>query len=111
MPTRTFTIDELADLGVPPDSPGEDDFSDYILADEHIDTLKYTQQRRCVFEDENGDTWAVEYETELDMGDYEVGDGGPDNHGWYGGTVEAVAVEERQVMITQWVEIDEEDEN
>lgn len=30
----------------------------------------------------------------------------PDNHGWYGNTVEAVEVEEREVTVTRWLPID-----
>lgn len=103
MPTRTFTVDELASLGVPPESPDDIEYSDTILADEPVTILKYTQLRRCVFQDEDGDTWAVEYEAPIDTGDFEVGDGVPDGHGWYGDTVTATAVEEREVTVTKWM--------
>jgi hypothetical protein len=100
--TRTFTIAELHALDLPPDEPNKPEyFPDHVLADEFVRTLKYTALRRVIFEDENGDTWAVEYEADLDMGDYEVGDGAPDNHGWFG-DVTATAVEERQVLVTRW---------
>lgn len=105
MPTRTFTIDELADLGVPPGSADDIEYSDTILADEPVTILKYSQLRRCVFAADDGTTWAVEYETRIDMGDYEVDESGPDDHGWHGETVEAIAVEEREVIITKWLPV------
>ncbi|WP_432010174.1 hypothetical protein [Streptomyces cucumeris] len=107
MPTRTFTAAELAAIGVPPDEPQDVQYSDVLLADEHVATLKYTAKRRCIFRaPDDARTYAVEYETRLDTGDYEVGDYAPDDHGWYGGTVEAAEVEERQVTVTQWVPVD-----
>jgi hypothetical protein len=101
MPTRAFTVAELLALGVPPAEPDDVEYSDVLLADEHVTTLKYTQLRRTVFEDD-GRTWAVEYEARLDVGDYEVGDYAPDDHGWWGGTVEAVEVEQRPVTVMRW---------
>lgn len=107
MPTRNFTIDELANLNVPPDDPDEIEYEEYVLADEQTAVLKYTAQRRCVFEaPDDGKTYAVEYQAPIDIGDYEVGGGMPDNHGWYGDTVEAVEVEERQVTVTRWMPVD-----
>lgn len=107
MPTRHFTIAELAALNVPPDDPDEIDYDEHVLADEHVTTLKYTALRRCIFRNpEDGKTYAVEYQAELDTGDYEVGGGMPDNHGWYGDTVEAVEVEEREVTVARWLPID-----
>jgi hypothetical protein len=76
MPTRHFTIAELAALNVPPDDPAYIEYDEHVLADEQVAVLKYTAQRRCVFrapDDER--TYAVEYEAELDTGDYEVGGG------------------------------------
>lgn len=104
-PTRTFTVAELTALGVPPDQPEDIQYSDHLLADEHVTTLKYSQKRRCIFRADDGRTYAVEYEAEVDSGDYEHGPG-PDNHGWYGDTVEAVAVEQRPVTITRWLPIE-----
>ncbi|MEU1800883.1 hypothetical protein [Streptomyces sp. NPDC019937] len=106
MPTRTFTPAALAALGVPPDEPDDIQYSDVLLADEPVTTLKYTAQRRCVFRADDGKTYAVEYEGRLDTGDYEVGDYTPDDHGWYGGTVEAVEVEKRPVTVTKWLPVD-----
>ncbi|MCB5168032.1 hypothetical protein LG634_24795 [Streptomyces bambusae] len=104
MPTRRFTLDELAALGVPPDSPDDIQYDPDLLADEYVATLKYTAQRRCIFL--SGTTaYAVEYEAPIDTGDYEVGDGGPPNHGWYGDTVEAVEVEQRPVTVMQWLPV------
>ncbi|WP_367138939.1 MULTISPECIES: hypothetical protein [Streptomyces] len=81
MPTRTFTVAELAALGVPPDSPEDVDNSDHVLTDELVATLKYTQLRRVIFYAEDDDrVYAVEYETDLDAGDYELG-AAPTNHG------------------------------
>jgi hypothetical protein len=108
MPTRHFTIAELAALNVPPDDPAYIEYDEHVLADEQVAVLKYTAQRRCVFrapDDER--TYAVEYEAELDTGDYEVGGGMPDNHGWHSDNVEAVEVEEREVTITRWLPVDE----
>jgi hypothetical protein len=107
--TRTFTVAELEGLGVPPDSPDEGDWTDGIFADEHITVLKYSQKRRVVFSDDDGDTWAVEYEAPLDMGDFEVGGGdGTDDHGWHGDTVTATAMEQREVTVTKWLPIETE---
>ncbi|MGW6210955.1 hypothetical protein [Streptomyces sp. NPDC055109] len=105
MPTRQFTIAELAGLNVPPDDPKEIDYYDNIHADDQVTTLKYTAQRRVVFTADDGRTYAVTYEAPLDTGDYEVGGGMPDNHGWYG-DVEAVEVEERPVTVMQWLPVD-----
>lgn len=103
MSTRQFTIAELAALGVPPDRPDDIEHDPDVLADERLATLKYTARRRCIFRaPDNGRTYAVEYEGALDVGDYEVGDGGPDNYGWYGDTVEAQEVEQRPVVILEW---------
>lgn len=106
MPTRTFTHAELAAIGVPPDDPTDIAYDEHVLADEQIGILKYTATRRCVFEAPDGGTYAVEYEAKLDVGDFELGDVGPDNQGWDGDTVEAVEVEEQQVTVTKWLPVD-----
>lgn len=98
--TREFTRPELAALGVPPDSPEDVEYSDILLADEHVTVLKYTQLRRCIFETD-GRAWAVEYEAALEAGDYDFEP--PDDYGWYGTTVTATAMQERQVTVTRWV--------
>ncbi|MER6515134.1 hypothetical protein [Nonomuraea sp. NPDC001636] len=97
----TFTHDVLAALGVPPDSPEDVEWSDTILADEHVSMSKYSQTRRCIFLDDTGTTWAVTYEAQVDAGDYEVGPP-PDNHGWHGDTVEAVEVEAVPTTVIEW---------
>ncbi|MFD8970509.1 DUF6011 domain-containing protein [Streptomyces sp. NPDC059568] len=104
MSTRQFTRDELADLGVPPDSPSEADWTDAVLADEYVETLKYTQRRRVIFQDDEGD-WAVEYEASL--GGHQ--DEAPDDHGWDGDLIEATAVEEQLVLVPRWVPINSDD--
>lgn len=106
MPTRHFTRAELATLGVPPDSPDDIEYSDTLLADEHVTVLKYSAQRRVIFRADDGKAYAVEYEAPLDTGDFEVGGDGPPDYGWYGDTVEAVEVEEREVTVTRWVPVD-----
>lgn len=105
MPTRHFTQDQLAALGVPPDSPDDIEYSDTVVADEFVTTLKYSAQRRCIFNADDGKTYAVEYEGRLDTGDFEVGGDGPPDYGWYGDTVEAFEVEEREVTVTKWVPV------
>ncbi|MEV0443501.1 hypothetical protein AB0I84_13175 [Streptomyces spectabilis] len=107
MPVRQFTREQLAALGVPPASPDEIQYYADLLADEHVTNLKYTAQRRVIFRADDGRTYAVTYEAPLDTGDYEVGDGGPDDYGWYGDTVEAVEVEERAVTVTRWMPVDD----
>lgn len=108
MPTRQFPREHLTALGIPPDSPDDIEYSEHLLADEHVTTLKYTALRRVIFEaQDDGLTYAVEYEGRLDVGDFEVGDGMPDNHGWWGDTVEAVEVEERTVTARRWVPVDD----
>lgn len=106
MTNRTFTVAELAALGVPPDSPDDVQYNPDLIADEHITTLKYSYLRRCVFRASDGRTYAVEYEAEVDSGDYEHGPG-PDNHGWYGATVEATEVEQQQVVVTRWLPVED----
>ncbi|MFC9341426.1 hypothetical protein ACFT0G_25355 [Streptomyces sp. NPDC057020] len=100
--TRDFTLAELATLGVPPDSPADVEWSDIVLADTHVAVLKYTQQRRVVFLADDGMTYAVTYEAALDTGDYEVGGGLPDNHGWTGDTVTATRVVSWPTVTRQW---------
>lgn len=107
MPTRTFTVAELAAIGVPPDSPDDVEYSDVLLADEQVATLKYTAKRRCIFRAPDNDrTYAVEYEAQLDVGDFEVGGYAPDDHGWYGDTVQAAEVEEREVTVIRWMPVE-----
>ncbi|MFJ4624260.1 hypothetical protein [Streptomyces sp. NPDC088812] len=106
MPTRRFTVAELAAMNVPPDDPNHIDYDEHVLADEQVAVLKYTAKRRCVFEADNGRTYAVEYEAELDTRDFEIGGGMPHNHGWYGNTVEAVEVEERLVTVMRWLPVE-----
>lgn len=106
MTTRTFTRDQLDEIGVPPDSPDDIEYSDTVLADEHVTTLKYTQLRRVVFlAEDDGLTYSVEYQAPIDTGDWEVGEA-PDGHGWYGDTVDATEVEERPVVTQQWLPVD-----
>jgi hypothetical protein len=105
MSTRVFTRAELAALGVPPDSPEDVEYSDTVLADEPVTTLKYSQKRRCIVRPEpDGPAYAVEYEAQLDTGDYELGPG-PDNHGWWGDEIEGVPVQERPVIVRSWVPV------
>ncbi|MFD8805582.1 hypothetical protein [Streptomyces sp. NPDC059597] len=107
MATREFTITELAKLCVPPDDPTELDYYEHVLADEQVAVLKYTAQRRCVFRaPDDGRTYAVTYEAPLDTGDYEMGDGGPEDHGWYGGPVTADEVREQEFVVTRWIPVD-----
>jgi hypothetical protein len=107
MPNRTFTQSELATLGVPPDSPDDVEYSDTLIADEFVTTLKYSQQRRVIFRADDDRTYAVEYEGRLDTGDFEVGGDGPPDYGWYGDAVEGVEVEEQEVTVIRWVPVDE----
>ncbi|MFC9604605.1 hypothetical protein ACFTTN_14240 [Streptomyces niveus] len=107
MPLQQFTVDQLADLGVPPDDPEDVEYSETVLLDEAVGTLKYSQQRRCVFRDDDDRTWSVTYEAPVDAGDYEVGPP-PDNHGWYGETVEATEVEQRPVIVRRWEPVPDE---
>jgi hypothetical protein len=104
MPTRIFSRDQLRALGVPPDDPDHIEHDPDILFDEQTTVLKYTALRRCVFRAlDDGKTYAVEYETELEVGDYEIAGGVPDNNGWHTDDVEAVEVEECAVTVTQWL--------
>lgn len=102
--TRTFTVAELEDLGVPPDSDDPDDWTEFIVADEFIARLKYSEHRRSVFHtgEENGRAWAVEYES----GTGSEVDGEPENHGWYEDTVEAVAVRAVRGAATKWLPVE-----
>lgn len=107
MPTRHFTPAELTEYNVPPDDPTDIEYDEHVLADEQVAILKYTAQRRCVFRADDDRTYAVEYEAPIDTGDYEVGNGMPDNHGWLDDTVEAVEVEEQEVTVIKWVPTEE----
>ncbi|RYJ26445.1 hypothetical protein CU044_3738 [Streptomyces sp. L-9-10] len=110
MPTRQFTRNELSNIGVPPEDPEYIEYDDDLLADEPVSTLKYTALRRCVFRaPDDGRTYAVEYEAQLDVGDYEVGEYSPDDHGWHGDIVEGVEVEGREVLVTRWLPVEETD--
>ncbi|MFE7128927.1 DUF6011 domain-containing protein [Streptomyces sp. NPDC057617] len=104
--TRQFTREQLADLGIPPAGPDESDWTDAVLADEYVSTGKYTQHRRVVFQDEDGE-WAVEYEASL--GGHQ--DEAPDDHGWDSDLIEATAVEERFVLVPRWVPVDSDDQD
>ncbi|MEU6628372.1 hypothetical protein ABZ905_08770 [Streptomyces parvus] len=108
MPTRTFTVTELADYGVPPSDPRDIEYDPDLLADEFVTTLKYTATRRCIFRADDDRLYAVEYEAPIDMGDFEVGAGMPDNHGWHGDTVTATEVEERPVIVARWYPVTDE---
>jgi hypothetical protein len=101
MPTRDFTIAELARLGVPPDSPEDIEYSETVLADEPLGVSKYSQTRRCIFRTDDGRTWAVEYEAKVDAGDYEVGPP-PDNYGWWGDTITGLEVVQVPVTVMHW---------
>lgn len=102
MPTQRFTRSQLAALGIPPEDPSDLGYSDHLIADEQVCTLKYTEQRRTIFHAEGGFTWAVKYEARLNAGDFEVGDYVPGDHGWHGDVAQAVAAEQRQVLVTRW---------
>lgn len=105
MPNRQFTREQLATLGVPPDHPDDVQYSDTLLADEHVTVLKYSQQRRVILAaPDDGKTYAVQYEAPIDAGDFEVHGEGPDDYGWYGDTVEGVEVAQLPVM--QWHAVD-----
>lgn len=102
MPTRTFTVAELAEHEVPPDRPEDVQFSQTVLLDEHVANLKYSQQRRAIFRaDDDGKTYSVTYEANVDAAGYEIGPG-PDNHGWFGDSVEATEVLQRAVIASRW---------
>lgn len=104
MPIREFTRAQLADLGVPLDDPCDVEYSETVLADELVTTLKYSAQRRCVFRADDGKVFAVTYEAQLDTGDYEGGPP-PDDYGWFGDTVRAEEVESRFVCVQRWLPV------
>ncbi|WP_228994742.1 hypothetical protein [Streptomyces sp. DH8] len=108
MPTRIFTVAELAGYGVPPSDPRDIEYDPDLLVDEQVTTLKYTAQRRCIFRADDDRTYAVEYEAPIDVGDFEVGGGTPDTRGWHGDTVPAVEVEQRPVIVARWCPVTDE---
>ncbi|MGC0418350.1 hypothetical protein [Embleya sp. AB8] len=111
MTTRNFTRDELAHHGVPPYNPEDIQFSQSIRHDEQITILKYSQLRLVVFVcDDDHKTYAVEYESPIDVGDHEVGYG-PDDHGWRGKTIEGTEVRLRPVVVDRWVTVTPGDEH
>jgi hypothetical protein len=92
MGTRTFTRDELEELGLPDDS-------DYVVHTEQVDTRRWYTVHTCVFHtDEEGPLWRVKYykpateEQECDVWDPH---GEPD-------TIQAVEVEPYQVEVTRY---------
>lgn len=99
-----FLRNELTSLGLPPDSPRDVEDRDELHLDEHVRNLTYTQIRRVIFTHPNGKTFAVEYEAPIDAGDFEVGAGPVENHGW-GRTVTALQVELRPVALEWWMPV------
>lgn len=97
MPIRTFTVAELAALGVPPTTASHVEHSDNLLADEYVAPLKHTVLRRAIFRTRDGDrTYAVAYQ---------VDDYLPGHHGWFSDTVEAVEVEQQPAAVLQWTPV------
>lgn len=99
-----FLRSELTCLDLPPASPDDVQYRDDLHLDEHVRTLKYTQVRRFVFTHPNGGSFAVEYEAPLDTGDFEVGGGLVEDHGWSRAVV-ATPVEKRLVAVEQWMPV------
>ncbi len=100
--TRTFTVAELEGLGLPPDSPDEDDWTERVLAVETLGRLKYSLHRRVVFRGDDGTAWAVEYEDATGS----EADGQPERNGWYEDTVEAVAVQAMLGKVAKWLPVE-----
>ncbi|MGW1989648.1 hypothetical protein [Embleya sp. NPDC001921] len=107
MTVRHFTPEQLASYGLPPDSPDNVATSETILHDGPLTILKYSERREVVFRADDDRTYAVEYEAAIDAGDHEVG-GAPEDHGWSGDLVAAVEVEERPVVVYQWLPVEPE---
>jgi hypothetical protein len=90
--TRTFTVAELEEIGVPRDLTEE-----LAVADEQVSSGRWSETRRCLFR-HDGRVWALYYQQGLT--EYQE----VDNFGW-DDTVTATAVEEQQVTVTKWVPV------
>lgn len=90
---RTFTVDELEEIGVPHDLP-----EDVEVTDEQVSTGRWLETRRCIFRHE-GQVWAVLYQRGLTESQYVM----PFE---YGEPVPAVAMEPREVTVTRWVPVE-----
>lgn len=101
MTTRTFTVTELAELGIPDEWTAEEGQQAERLHEEQTDTGRWVSAHWLVFRaPDDGRAWAVTYEQGLT----ELQD---DTEPWgYGRTeVTATEVEERQVTVTRWLPV------
>jgi len=88
MSTRTFTRDELEELGLPD--------SEYVVHTEQVDTRRWYTVHTCVFHtDEEGPLWRVKY--------YEPATEMQEQDTWNDETtVKAVEVEPYEVTVTKY---------
>lgn len=93
--TRSFTVAELEEIGVPFDLPEE-----LEVADDQVSSARWYETRRCLFRHE-GRVWAVRYRQGLTE-EQEIE---PFEH-YSGGVVPATAMEERQVTVTRWLPVE-----
>lgn len=106
MTTRQFTRAELAEIGVPPDSPEEVEYSDVILEDRQVTVLGYVALRECVFlAPDDGLTYSVNYNGPINSGSWEIDDSGVP-YGLTADTVEATQVEQVLVVTEVWEPVD-----
>lgn len=94
--TRTFTIDELEEIGVPFDLA-----DDIEVADEAVGSGRWNETRRILFR-HDGDIWAVRY----DVGLTEEQEVEP-FHRAKEGMVTATAMEQREITVTKWMPIED----
>jgi hypothetical protein len=101
MSIRHFTRDQLDEIGVPFEL-GDDDTCATELSDQLVASERWTEVHTLVFRaPDTGDAYQVDYE----VGSTEQQDGIDPWHR-YGKTIPAVEVEERPVVVQQWLPVD-----
>lgn len=101
MTSRTFTREQLEEIGVPFELDGDDTCA-IELSDRLIGTERWTDVHRLVFRaPDTGDAYQVDYE----VGSTEHQDGIDPWHR-HGKTISAVEVEQRPVVVQQWTPVD-----
>lgn len=101
--TRTFTVAELDEIGVPFELDGDDQCAQEIQT-RHIESRRWAALKELIFRHpEDGLAYAIRYQEPLT----EHQDCSP----FLGDTVKATVMEQRQVTITKWMPVEtEEDE-
>lgn len=95
--TRTFTVAELDDIGVPFELDADDTCAEEIET-RHIESRRWNALKELIFRHpEDGRAYAIRYQEGLTE----------DQHcdPFLGDTVIAVVMEQREVTVTQWMPV------